>query len=100
MDIGAYEYGSHPFPVGTREVVLKNTPAMVVYPNPAAGMINVTTPAASGDILIMDLSGRLLYKNQVSDVITTIDVHNFPGGMYLISHVNGSTRSTQKLIVQ
>ena len=64
--------------------------AIRIYPNPASNLVNIEFGAndISGDkqIRIYDFLGNLVFTSQVlSDVLLTIDIADFPSGMYLIT---------------
>lgn len=77
-----------------------NTPT--IYPNPANTILNIDFKNIDEtvEITIVDVLGRthINKKNQVN--LTSIDLTNFPDGIYFI-HIKGqNTNSTQKILVQ
>ncbi|MCD6012455.1 MAG: hypothetical protein K0Q79_2317 [Flavipsychrobacter sp.] len=99
IDIGAYEYGSSAFPIGI-EAISGNTTPMTFYPNPASSVIHVTILSAEGEILLTDLSGRLLSRTNVSGLTTSLGISGLPGGMYFLYWVHETEKHSQKLIVE
>jgi hypothetical protein len=82
------------------EVVL---PDFVLYPNPATNNVRIdVTNEASFSVIIVDLSGRIVFTNDFNESIATVDVAGLTPGNYFV-HVKGNTHGTiqsKKLIVQ
>jgi len=58
---------------------------MSVYPNPARDIINLPSKINSGAITIYDISGRLVWENDVQPQLnSTIDVSMLNTGLYII----------------
>lgn len=58
--------------------------AIKVYPNPAAGQIRVSAPNTQGQLLITDLTGRVVLQLDNFDRYARIDVSNFTQGSYFV----------------
>src|SRR5690554_6285957 len=74
-----------------------------VYPNPASHTVNIDySEAIFGDVVISDLSGRVIYvQNVEGNQHLSIDVSPFANGIYTIStRTKTGDVSTKKLIVQ
>ena len=75
-----------------------------IYPNPANHIVNIqfSETINNADILITDLSGRILNQQTVvGQNLLTIDVSTLASGVYTIAIVNENRQvSTKKLIVQ
>jgi hypothetical protein len=74
---------------------------MSIYPNPSKGLLNIemnNTP--SGDILIFDTVGRLVIKNEVTEISTVLDVQNLQKGIYIVVFTDGKNIVKAKLIIQ
>lgn len=54
-----------------------------VYPNPGGNMLNIRTALQDARIEIYDLTGRLIYNQEITDSITSIDAENWPSGTYV-----------------
>jgi len=99
VDIGAYEYGSHPLSVAPVKSAMQQQ--IVVYPNPATSSITINTPEARGTITIMDISGKILLTKEVCNTTTLVDISTISRGLYFVSWKNnGTTVATKKLIVE
>lgn len=58
---------------------------LMIYPNPAQGFVTIELPNTSGISLdIFDLSGKLFDSKTPRNRKLTIDVSNYPKGVYLI----------------
>ena len=77
-----------------------------VYPIPANNILNIEF-AENDDykckILIMDIAGRVL-KSFITDVkkpnsLISVDIKDIPKGFYLLEIDNGSSKRTQKIII-
>lgn len=70
------------------------------YPNPANNELFISSKSsAEGELQINDLTGRLLYKGQVVDGITKIDL-SLPTGVYVINAIFDEETKTEKLIIE
>ena len=58
--------------------------AVSVYPNPTTDKVTVENLAGNSNIRILDLQGRLVYKQQPVGASTTIDMGKFNKGVYLM----------------
>jgi poly(3-hydroxybutyrate) depolymerase len=82
------------------EVVL---PDFVLYPNPATNNVRIDVAnEAAFSVMVLDLSGRVVFTNDFNESTATIDVAGLTPGNYFV-HVKGNTNGTvqaKKLIVQ
>lgn len=69
-----------------------------LYPNPAAEVINVFTPASQGDIMIYDNFGRLILHLVQSGDITKIDCSDWSKGLYHLSYSTAGTSTSKTFI--
>ncbi|MCB9222853.1 MAG: choice-of-anchor B family protein [Crocinitomicaceae bacterium] len=71
---------------------------IAIYPNPATGTINIQG-IQNGTIEIYDLSGRMVYNNQISSVINISELNS---GMYMIrlKDKNGELVKIQKQLIR
>lgn len=71
----------------------------ILYPNPTKGTFKVATPV--DQLEIYDLNGRLLKKLRGEEILkNSIDISDFPTGVYLVKTETGSQMQTTKLIVR
>lgn len=59
-----------------------------VYPNPAATQLRVSAPNVKGQLVITDLSGRIILQFDDFDGIARVDISNFAKGQYFLQ-ING-----------
>ncbi len=77
-----------------------------VYPNPAGNntALYVKTNLAKMQVVLTDVSGKVLYTNQLSAVATgqkiDIPVNNLAKGVYLLKVSAGTASHTEKIVVQ
>ena len=68
-----------------------------VFPNPATNYI--TVKGTTGSIItISAISGGIIYKQEMTDESTTINVSPWASGTYLISVETGNNRTVSKII--
>jgi hypothetical protein len=65
-----------------------------VYPNPANDELKISGLPVNSEIHLTDLAGNLLFSTKAGNETTTIDISNYPNGLYLIR----STRGVQKVV--
>ncbi len=70
------------FPIGIGEQ-MKGKNNLSIYPNPTSNTITIGTPS-TGIITIHNPRGQQLLQQKITESITTIDVSNMPGGMYVV----------------
>lgn len=58
-----------------------------VYPNPAGDYFRVQSPEQmdGADLLLYDITGKVVLVKSLNSVVSTVDVRNLPGGLYLYS---------------
>ncbi len=76
----------YPVPAaGSTSVTESSTPAFAVFPQPATDVINITGATAGNEAMrITDISGKLVFTGRTSGPLTTIDVHAFASGLYVL----------------
>ncbi len=94
-------------PEDTAVVVVPVVPAKTsftvkVYPNPAQSTVNVectnTTGTGVRTINIFSVLGRKVYSGQLGKQKTSIDISNFPRGIYILQIQEGANRISTKII--
>jgi hypothetical protein len=70
-----------------------------VYPNPTKGVVFINTKASlfGASYTVYSSGGALLRNGSITSEITTLDIQNFAGGVYLIN-IDGSTKQTFRVI--
>lgn len=72
-----------------------------VYPNPAKDYINLTLQESGiHTIELIDLSGRLLYKNRTQNQNSSISTKQIASGMYLLKIRNDNWSVTEKIFIR
>ena len=71
-----------------------------VYPNPANDQVSIFIKEGESHTLkIISLTGKTVYTAQINHA-TSIDVSQFPRGIYMIQASNGTTNSTKKIVLR
>jgi hypothetical protein len=73
-----------------------------LYPNPANDVLHVVTnDSETGDIEIVDMSGRVVLRTQVATGVSVTDIRALPAGTYIVRlHSAGSIRQSSLVIYQ
>ena len=74
-----------------------------LYPNPCNGLIYIDVPAnlqKSYQLLVSDLSGKVILKTSFASTIEAIDVSHLSAGTYVVSLNNGNQIWFQKLMLR
>lgn len=72
-----------------------NKTAISIYPNPATSYVNINSLEKIDTIIITDLTGKVITKEQNSN---KINVNHLPKGVYLIKIKTDNSESIQKFI--
>lgn len=72
------------------------------YPNPTNGILNIVANKEIKELYISDLSGKALevIKDIKADEVVTIDLLNYPSGIYLIRYPIGKQWISGKIILK
>ena len=70
-------------------------PSVVLYPNPAYDMVQIATDASVNDIIIYDLSGKMIHHLSHS---RQIDISGLSKGIYFVKILTDSFTCTKKLV--
>jgi hypothetical protein len=74
---------------------------MIVYPNPASNVLNITTTKAKGKLTLTDMLGREVATQAVTTGNTMVYLPALPSGIYIAAwKVEGATVCTQRVAVQ
>lgn len=55
----------------------------IAYPNPGKDVLNIRTALQNAHVEIYDLSGKLIYNQEITDNITPINTTSWPSGTYI-----------------
>jgi len=85
-------------------IIVNEASIISVYPNPASGVINITTgniPATNWNVRLLSLSGQELIKKEINKGITTATISSvgMPNGLYLIVINDGVNSETSKIFI-
>ncbi len=73
---------------------------MIIAPNPAEDEIEVVVGSGFGSIMVVDMSGRLVFASGVgASGGARIDVSAWPSGMYVLTIGEGSRKHRKKFVV-
>ncbi len=70
-----------------------------IYPNPAQDFV-VLKSDDNSEVIISDLSGKVVYRNVLNSSLERINISSFRTGVYIVTVKNNSSVYTQKLIKQ
>ncbi len=72
-----------------------------IAPNPGAGVFTLDhLPESSSEIMLYDVSGKLLQKVNIENTSHTLDLSNLSDGVYFVRIVNANGSINRKLIKQ
>lgn len=73
--------------------------AIKMFPNPTQGIVRVssTTPV---DVVISDLTGKVIFSQKAVTNETPIDLSAFQTGIYMAKMISGNAEQTQKIILK
>ena len=72
----------------------------VAYPNPGKDMLNIRTGLKDARVEVYDMSGELIYNQEITDNIITINTSYWSHGTYIWKVVNGKEAESGKWIKQ
>ena len=78
-------------PVGDEQIT--------VAPNPSSGVITFSAPSAIQRIVVTDLTGKVVYREQPRSLTTTIDLGGKATGVYFYEVESGSGKERGKLVI-
>lgn len=94
----------HPVTCKTVGITEHADPEASVHPNPAGGVVNITTWKSAGKIRldILTLTGSIAYSRSFPGAITNfnIDFSHLSKGVYMLRLSDGNRQHTQKLILE
>lgn len=70
-----------------------------LFPNPGHGILNIRTALQNAHVKIYDLTGKLIYNQEITDNITSINTEGWPSGSYVWKVIsNGKVTESGKWI--
>ena len=71
----------------------------VAYPNPGKNVLNIRTGLKDARVEVYDLTGRLIYNQEITENITAIKTPSWPSGTYIWKVIsNGKEAESGKWI--
>ncbi len=70
-----------------------------MFPNPTTGIVRVSSPAPV-DVVISDVTGKIIISQTGVTNQTPIDMSAFQSGVYLAKMTSGNSQQTQKIILK
>jgi photosystem II stability/assembly factor-like uncharacterized protein len=86
--------GGFPVGINAKEPV---PPSLKLYPNPASLSLFIEM-ADKGTLVVLNLSGTLLFNEEITKPGTTIDVSNLPSGLYIVKVIGNNEVKFGKFI--
>jgi hypothetical protein len=72
---------------------------LLIYPNPTNGIIQIRNELSSdANLIITDITGKLIIKSQLSKLNNQIDLSNIVNGLYLLIIQTENQTYTTKII--
>ena len=86
--------------VGINDHLHVNESHYTLYPNPATNICYITATIESGNATcqIFDLSGRLVYSEQLTPSVNVLNLETIPAGCYLVRITDNQHVFTTKLV--
>jgi hypothetical protein len=74
---------------------------IILYPNPTNGLLTISTGNLNGvGFQLCDITGRILFNQQLTNTSTQLDISRLAKGMYFCKFVsNGNVVGTKKVVV-
>jgi hypothetical protein len=73
--------------------------AISVYPNPSTGIFTIDAESAT-NIIIVDVLGKVIYKQNLADGKHTINLSNFNNGLYILKAESNGVVKTVRVVKQ
>ena len=84
----------------TTSVTNLNESEIKLYPNPATDYINIDLPSVSGNISIVNITGKTILIKDIRSSVERIDLSDLNSGIYLVRIQDGPAVLTKKLIIR
>jgi uncharacterized protein (TIGR02145 family) len=79
---------------------IEDANALKIFPNPASDIITINCTKTINEILIYNLFGQLVNKQQVNNNINRFDVSNLPNGIYVIEVEDAQGAMMQQKLIK
>jgi hypothetical protein len=71
---------------------------VVMYPNPASHMLNITAASTIKNIIIYNITGKKVMSLSINKNTDSIDISNLLSGVYFVNYQLGNTSGVEKFI--
>jgi hypothetical protein len=78
---------------------LNNSKEIKLFPNPANNLINLHLPE-NAEIMIINMSGKMVLQQNVNIGLNNIDISNLPSGIYFVKMQGKTTNEILKFVKQ
>jgi len=75
---------------------------LTVYPNPSSDFLNLyfnQTPGKNSTLCMFDLSGKIVFKNNLLQQRMNIDIRQFASGIYFLKYEDGENVFVKKVVL-
>ena len=87
--------------VGIEEALDNGLKVAVAYPNPGKDVLNIRTGLKDSRVEVYDMNGRMVYGQEITENVTSIDAEGWPAGSYVWKAIaNGKEVESGKWIKQ
>ena len=69
--------------VGINEAHDNGLKVAIAYPNPGKDVLNIRTGLKDVRVVVYDMNGRMVYRQEITDNITLINTTSWPSGSYI-----------------
>ena len=69
--------------VGVEEAHDNGLKVAIAYPNPGKDVLNIRTALQNAHAEIYDLAGKLVYNQEITENVTSINAEGWPSGVYV-----------------
>lgn len=74
---------------------------ITLYPNPASHILNIESEKPINEVILWNMRGQKVHHQQdLNQEKITIDVHNFPQGMYIVRVRQGENWVSEQVLIQ
>ncbi len=98
-DINGCENTSLPFSYGAANISKANTTNIHIYPNPTDGKTYISGINANTEIILLDVTGKVVSQFKIANSLTLIDLSNLPNGIYFAKMGSAENRFVQKIVL-
>ncbi len=85
------------FPAELDEIALEDQ--LSIYPNPTKDQVSIETLFGTGQIIIMDVYGKVMNRIEITSKKMNIDLGSYKNGTYFVHYQNSNFTQTKRIIV-